>query len=108
MFARTLALGFLSAAAVAAQAGTPSQDIPSVDVHYSDLDLSTEYGATTLYHRIEGAARHVCPKADQRNLKAWKAAQDCISTAIARAVAAVDNPQLARVDAKRNHRMTAT
>ncbi len=106
MIARILATGLMSAAMATAQATGASPEIPAVQVQYADLDLGTEYGAETLYKRIQSAAKQVCPWEDQRNLRAWRASQRCISDAIARAVADVNNPQLAKVDAKHNPRVT--
>ena len=108
MIARILALSVMSAAATLAQAGTPttSDDVPAVRVPYADLDLSSEHGALTLYKRIEGAAKRVCPSANGLNQRAVKLAEQCISTAIERAVADVNSPQLARVGALRTRRLS--
>jgi UrcA family protein len=106
MIARILALSVMSAAATLAQAGTStmSDEVPAMRVHYADLDLSTEHGALTLYKRIEGAAKSVCPPAHGLNQRAVRLAQQCISKAIERAVADVNSPQLARVGALRTRR----
>ncbi|HEU4625744.1 MAG TPA: UrcA family protein [Steroidobacteraceae bacterium] len=105
MIARILALSVMSAAATLAHAGTPAaDDVPSVKVHYADLDLSTSYGAATLYKRIEGAARQVCPSSNALNLRAANVTRNCMAQAIERAVADVNSPQLARLSALRTHR----
>ncbi len=107
MIARILALGLMSAAAVASQAGTSTpDDVPTVRVHYEDLDLSTEHGALTLYKRIEGAARQVCPSASTLNIRASHLAAHCVSTAVSRAIADVNSPQLAKVGAERSRRLS--
>jgi UrcA family protein len=105
MIARILALSVMSAAATLTQAGTPApDDVPTVRVHYQDLDLSTEHGAVTLYKRIEGAAKEVCPPTNTMSVHAMRLAQQCVASAIERAVADVNSPQLARLSALRAHR----
>lgn len=106
MIARILALSVMSAAATVTQAGTPAMedDVPTLRVHYQDLDLSTENGAATLYRRIAIAAKQVCPSTDTRLLHDKKIAEKCIDSAIERAVADVNSPQLARLSALRTHR----
>jgi len=68
----------------------------SLTVHYSDLNLSSLAGATTLYQRISGAARFVCGEQGRRfdEQRRWNA---CYKSAIADAVATVNNPLLASV-----------
>lgn len=62
-------------------------------VGYGDLNLATLNGATTLYQRIEGAARFVCGepgrRIDEQNY--WKR---CYGNAVNRAVTEVNNPLL--------------
>lgn len=62
-------------------------------VGYGDLNLSTINGATTLYQRIEGAARFVCgdPGHHLAEQTSWKT---CYGTAVTRAVTEVNNPLL--------------
>jgi UrcA family protein len=85
------------AAAGTATAATPPPDVPSVVVRYADLDISTPQGASSLYRRIAIAARKVCPVADISELGRFMEARACQEQAIARAVQAVSNPQLAAV-----------
>lgn len=68
----------------------------SLTVHYSDLNLSSLAGATTLYQRISGAARFVCGEQGRRfdEQKRWKA---CYQSAVADAVATVNSPLLTTV-----------
>lgn len=71
---------------------------PTATVGYGDLDVSTVQGATALYARIRSAAEHVCSSFDRPldlNSQALKA--DCISQAIAKGVAAVNEPALLMV-----------
>ena len=81
-----------SANALASDASTQR----SVKVSYSDLNLSTRAGATTLYQRISGAARFVCGDRGRPldEIRRWNT---CYHDAIADAVAAVNSPMLRTV-----------
>ena len=57
-----LALGFQSAYAA------PPESVPSIVVHFADLDLSRSEGAAVLYQRLNGAAETVCAPLDGRHL----------------------------------------
>jgi UrcA family protein len=79
----------------------------SMTVSFRDLDLSNLAGATTLYHRIQSAAKQVCgyaPGADLIERAAWQA---CYRNATADAVRKVNNPLLTAVHAGRKADMTA-
>ena len=94
-----LALGFQSAHAA------PPQNVPSVVVHFADLDLSRSEGATVLYHRLKGAAETVCAPLDDRDLARHMSFKACVQNAISTAVAKVDQPALtAYYEAKTNGR----
>ena len=71
-------------------------DARSVAVRYQDLDLSTLFGANSLYQRIRGAARVACgePGYDLHSKSLYR---DCYADAVADAVAAVNNPNLTAV-----------
>jgi UrcA family protein len=106
MIARILALGLMSAAAAVSQAKTaPLDEVPTVSVHYQDLDLNTEKGALTLYKRIEGAAKAVCPSSNGLDIRASRAVNHCVATAVSRAVSEVNSPQLAKLGALRSRRV---
>ena len=83
-----LALGFQPAHAA------PPENVPSVVVHFADLDLSRSEGATVLYQRLKGAAETVCAPLDDRNLARHMGFKACVQTAISTAVAKVDQPAL--------------
>ena len=85
-----------------ARAATPTDSVPSVVVEYGDLDLSSEAGTLTLYRRIAGAARQVCPDADGRDLALLARIRACQAEAIARAVSDSHIPQLAALYATRS------
>ena len=84
----TLALGF--SAANAADGTNP----PTAIVKYQDLNISAGAGASALYARIRSAAQSVCRSYDQRDLESQALKHDCISHAIAKAVAEVNDPAL--------------
>ena len=73
----------------------------SITASFRDLDLSGVAGATTLYHRIQSAAKQICgdgPWADLIEQAAWQA---CYRNATADAVRQVNNPLLTAVHAGR-------
>jgi UrcA family protein len=82
-------------ATATAQAAAAADATPSVRVNYRDLNLATEQGTQALYGRIVSAARKVCAPSDIRILVEVAAAQTCEAQAVAHAVRAVNNPQLA-------------
>ncbi|MBX5461590.1 MAG: UrcA family protein [Steroidobacteraceae bacterium] len=94
--AAVLALSCVAGPALAG-ANDVDADVPRAYVSYADLDLSTEEGATRLYHRIVRAAETVCPKSHALNLRAASMTQQCIADAVERAVNEVNSPQLARL-----------
>ena len=103
--------GHLSLAALVCVLGTAptwagSGDTRSITVSFRDLDLSGIAGATTLYRRIQAAAKEVCghPGADLIEQGVWKA---CYRDATADAVRKVNNPLLTAVHAGRKPEMTA-
>ena len=96
-----LALGFQSAHAA------PPQNVPSVVVHFADLDLSGSEGAAVLYQRLNRAARTACARMDNDNPDPlWHFHfRACMQGAISAAVAKLDRPALtAYYEAKTNPR----
>jgi UrcA family protein len=94
-------------ASAAASATGRSETARGLTVRYADLNLSTIAGATTLYHRIQGAARLVCGDAgrtldDQRD---WKI---CYHGAVSEAVSAVDSALLDSVYRQQNGEASVT
>jgi UrcA family protein len=90
-----LTASLLAGAFGVAHAAAPLDEVPTVVVHYGDLDLSTQDGARALYKRISYAAAKVCPSEDSRDLARYAHAQACREEAIARAVREINSPQLA-------------
>ena len=76
-----------------AQAGTV-RELPSVVVKYGDLDLGTTEGVATLHARLARAAREVCSPLDSRVLGLRDQYDLCVSGAVTKSVATVDNPRL--------------
>jgi len=103
-FRRSLAVAgaFAALTVTAVSFAAPSSDnVPTVTVRYDDLNLATAAGVDTLYRRISSAAREVCPDMYSRDLKIVAASAHCRADAVAQAVHAVNNPQLALVHAAR-------
>lgn len=73
-------------------------------VRYDDLNLASEQGALALYRRLSDAARRVCPLENSHDLGEFMRSRACRSEALARAVRAVNNPQLAAVQAAHSSR----
>jgi len=67
---------------------------PQLIVNYSDLNLSTESGAATLYSRIRTAAAQVCSVGESRQLSQVAAARHCQRRAIAQAVTGIHSALL--------------
>jgi UrcA family protein len=88
-----LALGN-SAALVAGELKVADDAIPTVDVVYSGMDLSTSAGATRLYQSLKNAARQVCRGWEGRELSRQARWQRCYDKALAGAVKHVDRPLL--------------
>ncbi len=73
----------------------PSQDAPSVIVHFADLDLAHADGVAVLYRRLKGAAESVCAAQDRRDLGSQMRFRTCWQSALGAAVTKVDRPALA-------------
>src|SRR5687767_13659944 len=75
----------------------PSTDwtTQEIRVSYADLDISRAPGASTLYHRIEAAARKVCTPASSGDpLRFRMQFKACYNKAVEDAVAQVNKPAL--------------
>jgi UrcA family protein len=95
-FLLSLALGSALLAGVTLATASPpdtTPSAPSLAIRYADVNLATIAGATTLYHRIQGAARFVCGEAG-RNLSEQHAWKECYQSAVSEAVAKVNSPTL--------------
>jgi UrcA family protein len=72
----------------------PSQDAPSIIVHFADLDLTHADGIAVLYRRLKGAAETVCALQDGRDLGSQMRYKTCWQSALGAAVSKVDRPAL--------------
>jgi len=72
----------------------PSQDAPSVIVHFADLDLTHGDGVAVLYRRLKGAAETVCALQGGRDLRSQMRFKMCWQSALGAAVNKVDRPAL--------------
>lgn len=79
---------FISLSATAAQ---PTDDAPSITVHYAASDLATDEGLHRLYGRILRAAEDVCPTYIEGGLGPL---ESCRQQAIARAIQQIGNARL--------------
>jgi len=92
-FTATMTIFALVLGLQSAHAAAP-QDVPSVVVHFADLDLSRSEGATVLYQRLKDAAETVCAPLDERDLARYFSFNACVENAISTAVAKVNRPAL--------------
>jgi UrcA family protein len=93
-----------STVSMTALADSSTAAVPTAAVHYKDLDLSTEQGASALYRRIVAAAREVCHNPGSRDLQQFAASEKCQAKAIEQAVNDVHSSKLAMVLAAHNAR----
>ena len=94
-----LAAGLMASTGMAHERAL-SENVPSVQVDYSDLNLTTEAGVKSLQQRIVGAARQVCGTPGPRHLSAVAASRACQTAAISRAMEEVQMPVLAAAVAR--------
>jgi UrcA family protein len=87
-----------SAVAVGAQmahAADPTDaSLRHVKVLYSDLNLTSIDGATTLYRRLQSAAESVCAEHGTKDLGSVFRVKTCVSAAVSAAVADINQPTL--------------
>lgn len=82
------ALAFGAAAHAGDAPGTA--EVTKATVDYTDLDLSKQADAQTLYGRLQRASDRVCVQyKEQRDLRRMKLYNDCYQDALARAVDSV-------------------
>jgi UrcA family protein len=83
------ALGTAAFCAATTVALADEQTPPTETVKYADLDISQSAGAQVLYHRIQAAAREVCPLTSN-TIDMVTAEHACINKAIDDAVKSVN------------------
>jgi UrcA family protein len=112
--ARPVACSVAFATAVALAGSVLAQErqgvsVRTMTVHYGDLDISNTAGATTLYHRILGAARTVCGEEGYEiGVDARRFWNTCFHGAVNDAVAKVHSPLLNAVHLKSTPESPAT
>ena len=77
-----------------------SPDALQVKVKYGDLNVSSTSGATSLYHRIKGAADSVCHPfrpLSPGDLAARQVFTACVQKAMSNAINAVNEPALSTI-----------
>lgn len=90
----TIAFG---ACAAHASAATPEDTVPTIVVHYQDLNLSQERDAQRLYRRITTAAQLVCDKNRGEGLSGMPLYHACIDKAVNKAVANVSSQEVTQI-----------
>jgi UrcA family protein len=85
----------------------PPQDVPSIVVHFADLDVSRDEGASALYRRLKSAAETVCAPLDDRDVARHMKFRACVQRAISTAVAQVDQPAVTRYYEAKTNRQNA-
>jgi UrcA family protein len=77
-------------------------------VQFGDLNLATDAGSTSLYHRLRAASIAVCGNPAARDLGASARARDCREQAMGDAVAAVQSSRFsAWYAAKAGHQVAS-
>jgi len=87
----------LGVASTAAPASPSSDGVRSVTVHFGELDLSGPAGAQVLFARIQRAAYEVCNGYSGPFAELQIKGSPCYRTAVAKAVADVNSPQLSAI-----------
>ena len=90
----TLAIGLLG---LTAQGGAAIEAWNEEAVRFADLNMSSQAGVTTLYKRLEDAARRVCSDRKNQwieNLMDRNRYPACVAEAMDNAVISVDQPGL--------------
>jgi len=75
----------------------PPEDAPAVTVQFADLDVTHSDGVARLYGRLQAAAERVCASHDGRigsDIASQARYKSCRQSALATAVAKVDQPAL--------------
>ena len=97
----TLATGLTVDHASAASAF--DDEAKNVVVRYSDLNLSQPQDASTLYNRIQRAARAACEDDEAASLARLQRFHKCVDQAVTNAVAAINSQQLTELHEAQTH-----
>lgn len=93
-FTTTIMISALAFGHQLASATSPQDNVPSVVVHFADLDLTHRDGVAVLYRRLKGAAETVCAARNGRDLGSQTRFRVCWQAALSTAVTKVDQPGL--------------
>lgn len=77
------------------ESSDPYGTVRALPVHYGDLDVGREDGASALLERLTFAARRVCSPADTADLEMKMVYRQCLHVAMDRAVADAGSPLVA-------------
>jgi UrcA family protein len=92
-----LTAGLLAATASAGTVYGSSDQPPSVNVRYDDLNLATVDGRNKLYRRLHHASEQVCPQAEITEIERFTRAHACQVAAVQRALRAIGGPVVAQL-----------
>jgi UrcA family protein len=98
-FASGLASTIVALAPICSHASDLGETMKAA-VNYADLDLNTDAGARTLYHRLTKAADEVCP-ADSSTFEQHRIYKTCVKAAMSAAVRDVNREGLSKIYAAR-------
>ena len=87
-------VGVFCSAVTALPAFAQNSDAPQVTVSYSDLNVSTTHGASTLYGRIETAATQLCSPYERSDIMSRAKLNACVDKIVSNTVADLDKPVL--------------
>jgi UrcA family protein len=86
-----------------ASAASEYEEPRNVVVRYSDLNLSQPHDVSTLYNRIQRAAREACENDETGSLARLQQFHKCVDQAVTNAVAAVSSRQLTEIHEAQTH-----
>jgi UrcA family protein len=86
-----------------ASAASADEEPKNVVVRYSDLNLSQPQDASTLYNRIQRAARVACENGEAESLARLQRFHRCVDQAVTNAVAKVSSQQLTEIYEAQTH-----
>ena len=88
----------LGAAGLSQTAFAADNDVPTVTVQYSDLNLSSTQGARSMLQRIRHAANSVCgPQTGHAIDKSARLHDQCVSQAVSRAISKLNAPMVTAI-----------
>ena len=103
-----VALAALTSQAVAGKPDdTLAPPLPSVIVHFNDLDTSTSAGGRALLTRIYNAASRVCHTAVEWYPTSWRAYRECLMATVDHVVSGLNLPQLTAAYEQERQRLPA-